>query len=99
MQEVVVDGYYGGGSGYHSEYSAGGGGGSSFISGYVGCNAISENSTSSNIIHTGQEKHYSGLVFLDGKMIEGNLVMPSHANNVDENGNRGNGFARITYSY
>jgi hypothetical protein len=56
-------GYYGGKSGEVSSA-----GGSSFISGYTGCNAISESSTENNIIHTGQPNHYSGCVFTNSVM-------------------------------
>ena len=55
-------GYYGGGSSDDS-INYGGGGGSSFISGYSPCNAIKENSTSTNISHTGSSLHYSGIRF------------------------------------
>ena len=86
-------GYYGG-----NGYSAGNsGGGSSFISGYSGCNAISESSTSSNIIHTGQPNHYSGKVFNNAQMIAGNDSMPNHDGSGNMTGNSGNGYAKITY--
>lgn len=58
-------GYYGGGS---TSKSGVGGGGSSFISGYAGMNAISSNSTSSNIAHTNNTNHYSNKFFLGGVM-------------------------------
>jgi hypothetical protein len=67
-------GYYGGGSGGGVQSGGSGngsGGGSSFISGHNGCNAISENSTSSSIIHTGSANHYSGKVFTNTVMIDG----------------------------
>ena len=41
----------------------GGADGSSFISGHNGCDAIKEESTENNIIHTGQSVHYSELYF------------------------------------
>jgi hypothetical protein len=50
----------------------GGGGGSSFISGHEGCDAIDEQSTEQNIIHTGQSIHYSGYYFTNTLMIDGN---------------------------
>ena len=62
-------GYYGGGA--SSRCHGGGSGGSSFISGYIGCDAIAEESTSDNIIHTGQADHYSGKVFTESNMEEG----------------------------
>ncbi len=46
------------------------GGGSSFISGHEGCDAIKEESTENNIIHTGQSIHYSGLYFTNTLMID-----------------------------
>ena len=98
-------GYYGGGSSTHVQ---GGGGGSSFISWHDGCDAITEGSTSSNIVHTGQSVHYSGYVFTNTIMIDGsgykwtdvkgsNVVgMPLPDYSGIMNGNTGNGYARIT---
>lgn len=101
----------GGGSGYYGGYAkvwAGGAGGSSFISGYSGCNAIAESSTSSNIVHTNQPNHYSGKVFTNAVMIDGagcnwstgsatncgaNQPQPDGTNAI---GHAGNGYARIT---
>ena len=64
-----------GGGGYYSGascYPAGnGGGGSSFISGFLGCDAISKDSTENNIIHTHQSVHYSKFVFTNGEMKSG----------------------------
>ena len=85
-------GYYGGASGLH----CGGSGGSSFISGYPGCNAISESSTSTNIIHTGSPNHYSGYVFTNMEIIAGDSSMPAPAGGT-EIGHTGNGYARITF--
>ena len=105
VQSGAGSGYYGGGASGH----AGAGGGSSFISGYSGCDAITETSTSSNIVHTGQANHYSGKVFTNGVMIDGkgcnwstgsaancgtNQPQPDGTNAV---GHSGNGYARITY--
>ena len=90
-------GYYGGGHGIHPGNGwTGGGGGSSFISGYPGCNAISESSTSTNIIHTGSPNHYSGYVFTNMQIIAGDSPMPSPAGGT-ETGHTGNGYARITF--
>jgi len=96
----------GGGNGYYSGFSAtnetnhqiidAGGGGSSFISGYPGCNAISELSTSTNIIHTGSPNHYSGYVFTNMQMIAGDSSMPAPSGGT-ETGHTGNGYARITF--
>ena len=96
-------GYYGGEAGN----SANAGGGSSFISGHDGCDAIEEESTETNIIHTGQSKHYSGLYFTNTLMIDGNgykwttkkeeyVGMPTHDGLGIMGGNIGNGYARIT---
>lgn len=85
-------GYYGGSLSYHG----GAGGGSSFISGYSGCNAIDTASTASNIIHTGQAKHYSGRVFTNMSMIGGNSSMPTYQGSGSMIGNDGNGYAIIT---
>lgn len=65
-------GYYGGGGGMRAKTDGGGGGGSSFISGHEGCDAIDEQSTEQNIIHTGQSIHYSGYYFTNTLMIDGN---------------------------
>ncbi len=69
-------GYYGGGATNRNYANMGSlrnsaGSGSSFISGHNGCDAISASSTSSNIIHTGQSIHYSGLYFTNTVMIDG----------------------------
>ena len=97
-------GYYAGNSGY----AANSGGGSSFISGHDGCDAIKEESTENNIIHTGQSVHYSGMHFTDTIMIDGEgykwttvketyTGMPTHDGTGTMKGNTGNGYARITY--
>ena len=104
-------GYYGGGAGGGTSNGGngqGGGGGSSFISGHNGCDAISEESTATNIIHTGQSVHYSGYKFTDTIIIDGTGCkwttekttqcdgMPSHDNKSTIQGNIGNGYARIS---
>lgn len=89
-------GYYGGGSSIHVQSS---GGGSSFISGYDGCDAISEESTEDNIIHTGQSIHYSGYKFKNAVMYAGNEEMPTHDGNSTMVGNSGNGYAKISLIY
>ena len=101
-------GYYGGDSGKVTNCNvASGAGGSSFISGHNGCNALDKNSTSSNIIHTNQSIHYSGYVFTNTVMIDGNgynwtnvkgeYVGQQQPNGSLEKGHSGNGYARITY--
>lgn len=87
-------GYYGGSGTYGVP---GAGGGSSYISGFTGCDAISEESTSDNIIHTGQSVHYSNLTFKNANMIAGTASMPTPTGNTTMVGNNGNGFAKITY--
>ena len=90
------NGYYCGGLGNHGDSTTGTGAtGSSFISGYPGCNAISENSTENNIVHTGQPNHYSGYVFSNAVMKAGNESMPSPSGGT-ETGHSGNGCAIIT---
>ncbi|EAX89183.1 hypothetical protein TVAG_195590 [Trichomonas vaginalis G3] len=72
-------GYFGGGSSKNS-HDYGGGGGSSFISGYPGCVAITEDSTENSIkFRTGEftSIHYSGLKFEKSLIIDGNHQMPS----------------------
>lgn len=91
-------GYYGGGAGIHPGGSwDGGGGGSSYVSGYEGCDAISEDSTVNNIHHTGQPIHYSGMVFSDIEMIAGTDLMPSATEDSNVYGWVGTGHVRITY--
>lgn len=91
-------GYYGGGAGIHPGSTwDGGGGGSSFVSGYEGCDAISEDSTAANIIHTGQSYHYSGFVFENIVMIDGDSEMPSSVGEGTILGNAGNGKVIITF--
>ena len=86
----------GAGGGYYGGYSSidnpagGAGGGSGFISGYDGCDAISENSTEDNIIHTGQSIHYSGKCFTNAILLDGN-------SNKIPNKSTGNGYATITF--
>ena len=93
---VVVDNYGGGGGASNSGVVGSGGGGSSFISGYTGCDAISESSTEDNIIHTGQPNHYSGKVFTNPVMIAGNATMPK-PNGGTETGHSGDGYAIISW--
>ena len=89
-------GYYGGGGGnYRGGLVFSGAGGSSFISGHSGCNAISQASTSSKIVHTGRANHYSGYVFTNTVMKAGNETMPSPSGG-RETGHTGNGYAIIT---
>lgn len=87
-------GYYGGTGGRQtggSCHSMGGGGGSSFISGHVGCNAIDSSGS-----HTNQPNHYSGYIFINTQMIDGNSSMPAPKGGV-QIGNSGDGFAKITF--
>ena len=102
-------GYYGGGTGGSTPCNvSSGAGGSSFISGHNGCDAIKEESTEDNIIHTGQSKHYSGMYFTDTVIIDGEgykwatekgsyTGMPTHDGSSNMKGNTGNGYAKITY--
>ena len=90
-------GYYGGGGGGNADAVVGSGaGGSSFISGYLGCDAISGTSTENNIIHTGQPNHYSGYIFTNPVMIDGGSIMPSPSGGT-EIGHEGNGYCIITW--
>lgn len=109
-------GYYGGAGGANQPITAvdrigtevSGSGGSSFISGHAGCNAITSESTSSNIIHTGEEIHYSKYVFKDTVMVDGDgyswtnvkgssvVGMPNFAGNGTMTGNDDNGYAKIS---
>ena len=96
-------GYYGGAGGVRSGPQDGsGGGGSSFISGHLGCDAINASGT-----HTGQPNHYSGLVFTNTIMIDGqgynwtnakgSYVGQIQPDGTTATGHTGNGYARITF--
>ena len=103
-------GYYGGGGGgvdSSTDDDGPGAGGSSYISGHDGCSSISEESTSLNIISTGDKYHYSGKYFLNTKIVDGNgyewstkketqVNMPSPTTNATITGNTGQGHATIT---
>lgn len=80
-------GYYGGTTSDYSDECEAGAGGSSFVSGYDGCNAIFEETTENNIIHSGQKIHYSKKEFQNIKFLNGN---EQRNNNID-------GYASITY--
>ena len=82
---------------YNSGIVGSGAGGSSFISGYIGANAIEETSTLENIVHTGNSMHYSGRAFVDSQMLDGNTSMPSYDGTTTMTGNSGNGFAKISF--
>ena len=91
------NGYYAGGKGNHGVNTAGvGATGSCFISGHPGCDAIKESSTENAIVHTGQPIHYSGLVFTDTEMIDGQSRMPSPFGGTDEIGHSGDGACIVT---
>ncbi|MDR2197650.1 MAG: hypothetical protein LBO07_06790, partial [Coriobacteriales bacterium] len=89
-------GYYGGGGAGtdgSGDDDRGGGGGSSFISGFIGCNAVI---SQTNGVLSGQPNHYSGLVFTNTQMAAGNASMPNHNGLGSRTGNSGTGFAKIT---
>ena len=91
------NGYYSGGVGNHGTGTVGvGATGSCFISGYPGCDAITELSTENAIDHTGKSIHYSRLVFTDTQMIDGQSPMPSPKGGTDEIGHSGDGACIIT---
>ena len=109
---ISTDGGSGGGGGYYggggSNVCSGGAGGSSFISGHDGCDAISDDSTSTSIVHTGQSNHYSGIVFTNTIMIDGKGCKWTNSITSDcsgqpqpdgttATGHSGNGHAKITY--
>ena len=85
--------YYGGGTA--NDGGAGSGGGSSFISGHKECDAITENSTKENIIHTGKPYHYSGIFFHDSIMKNGNQYFFDSKRNLIK-GNIGKGVITVT---
>ena len=83
-------GYYGGTTSDYADACEAGAGGSSFISRYEGCNAIDENSTENNIIHTEKNIHYSGRFFSSCVVLDGN------SEDIIKK-NLENGYAVITY--
>ena len=102
-----MDGGAGGGGGYYggggTAYLSGGGGGSSYISGHIGCVAItSENNLaakagcSDGTTDVSCSYHYSGKVFNDTSMKSGNESMPTHDGSSTMVGNSGHGYAKIT---
>ena len=80
-------GYYGGTTSDYADNCEAGAGGSSFVSGYDGCEAILEESTENNVIHSGQKIHYSKKEFQNIKFLNGN---EQKNNNID-------GYASIIY--
>ena len=90
------NGYYAGGKGNHGVCTVGvGATGSCYISGYTGCNAITESCAENAIAHTGSPNHYSGYVFTNATMIAGNAIMPSPSGG-NETGHGGDGTCIIT---
>ena len=85
------------GGGINNNTVSSGAGGSSFISGYTGCNAINQLSTSTNITHTGQANYDSVHVFTNATITAGNASMPTQDGLSTMTGNTGNGYAIITF--
>lgn len=93
---------------YYGEGDGGAGGGSSYISGHPGCLAVDQASTETSISHLATSE-YSGFVFYDTVMIDGTgnkwtdvntglkEKMPINGVTDVSSGNRGNGYARITF--
>ena len=106
-------GYYGGGGGSNAPSTGGGetggGGGSSYISGYPGCIAVLSSESNDPRLDENNETctegtidvtcshHYSGKKFTDPTMIDGNSLMPTFDGESTMIGNKGNGYAKITY--
>ena len=68
-------GYFGGGgSATADKVVDSGAGGSSFISGYDGCIAVLENSTSTNLYFSDNSLHYSSFVFNSRSVKNGSLI-------------------------
>lgn len=83
------------------------GGGSSYISGHEGCLALNQSSTETNIVMK-TDSEYAGYHFDNTVMIDGNgynwtnkkenkTSMPIYDGKTGDVGNKGNGYARITY--
>ena len=90
-------GYYGGSTGHGRT----GAGGSSYVSGYSGCIAIKSATDITPKVTTYSKiedsYHYSGKIFENATMIDGNTSMPTHDGQGTMTGNSGNGYAKITY--
>ena len=104
-------GWYGGtapSSGRNDVYNASGGGGSSYISGHTGSVATisgtnedpRKNSIGSTCANGTTDivcsYHYSGYIFTDTEMVDGNNLMPNHTGSDRMKGNSGNGYAKIS---
>ena len=70
-----------------------------YISGYDGCNSISQTSVESNITYTGDSIHYSGYKFNNAIIYNSNEEMPNHASDGVITGNSGDGYAKISLVY
>ena len=88
-------GGYMGGLSSKETYAGGAGGGSGFVSGCEQCFSISEDSTENNVMFTDQSIHYSGKVFSDIELKNGNELIPTHDGTSTMIGNDGNGYAKI----
>ncbi|MBQ8131229.1 MAG: hypothetical protein IJ193_01920, partial [Bacilli bacterium] len=103
----------GGGGGYLGGKSVNqdsglGNGGTSYISGHDGSKAIKINAKKSSLSYETTSNHYSGLVFNNTKMVDGegyewtttkaesSTGMPTHDGTSTMTGNSGNGYAKIT---
>ena len=97
-------GYYGGlATDNGSTFDNRGGGGSSYVSGYIGSVAITSSTDrtpksgcTNGTIDVTCSYHYSGKIFTNTEMINGNSVMPNPDGGT-EIGHTGNGYAIITY--
>ena len=94
----------GGGGGYWggrvTSNQNGGYGGSSYVSGHVGCIAITSSSSTTAKCSSGSSvdcaTHYSGKAFTSTRIVAGNASMPSTSGST-ETGHAGNGYAKITF--
>ena len=98
-------GYYGGGSGSSCDGNCSfpGSGGSSYISGYTGSVAVKsatdispKTGCSNGTTDIECSYHYSGKVFTNTIMVDGDSSMPTHDGNERMIGNDGNGFIKIS---
>ncbi len=94
----------GGAGGYYGGRTANwvqGTGGSSYVSGYEGCIAIKSATDTTPKVTTYSKiedsYHYSGKIFENATMIDGNTSMPTYDGEETMIGNSGNGYAKITY--
>ena len=97
-------GYWGGAAGKNSGTGNGGSSGSSYISGHLGCVAITSRNTitpkegcANGTTDISCSIHYSGNAFVSTQMLSGRDEMPTYNGLSVMKGNLGNGYAKIAF--